>query len=70
MDNDLDQLASLEEESPISEHAYLASGMGMPVSSMSDMSPAMAMSTGTPVNGASMNGTSMGPPQMVSTQNY
>jgi transcription factor STE12 len=67
LDNDIDPLASLEEESPISEHTYLATSMG----SMSDMSPAMAtMNTGTPVNGPSMNGTSMGPPQMVSAQNY
>jgi len=69
LDNDVDPLASLEEESPISEHAYLASSMGMPTS-MSDMSPAMTMNTGTPVNGPTMNGTSMGPPQMISAQNY
>ncbi|KAF2669218.1 STE-domain-containing protein [Microthyrium microscopicum] len=70
LDNEVDALAALEEESPESEHAYLASGMGLPNGSMPDMSPAMTMNTGTPVNGPSMNGTSMGPPQMIAAQNY
>jgi transcription factor STE12 len=64
-----DGLLALDEESPVSDHAYLTnSGLS---SSMPHMSPAMStMNTGTPVNTAAMNGTSMGPPQMVSAQNY
>jgi len=69
-DNDNDPLVSLEEESPESEHAYLSAGLGGVSNTMQEMSPALSMNTGTPVNGPSMNGTSMGPPQMVTAQNY
>jgi transcription factor STE12 len=62
VENDEDQLGALEEESPESEHAFL----NLP-STASDMpTPMTSMSTGTSnMNGASMNGTTIGTPQMV-----
>ena len=69
-ENDHDHLISLEEESPESEHAYLSTGLGGVSQAIPDMSPALSMNTGTPVNGPSMNGTNMGPPQMIIAQNY
>jgi hypothetical protein len=69
-DGDDAGLLALDEESPVSDHAYLTNS-GMSASMPHMHSPAMStMNTGTPVNTAAMNGTSMGPPQMVSAQNY
>ncbi|KAF2841459.1 STE-domain-containing protein [Patellaria atrata CBS 101060] len=57
LENDEDQLGSLEEESPESEHAYLPSGLSMSTS-ISDL-PSMGM------------GVSMGPPQqLLAGSNY
>jgi len=70
LENGEDGLLALDEESPISEHAYLAHSGLSQNPSLADMSPAMSMNTGTPVHAAHMNGTSMGPPQMVAAQNY
>jgi transcription factor STE12 len=72
LDNDADQLVSLEEESPEpgAEQAYFTSAMGHGHSNSLDLGPAMgSMNTGTPVN-AAMNGTSMAPPQMIAAHNY
>jgi transcription factor STE12 len=80
LENELDNLGALEEESPESEHAYLSAGMGMPNNSSAELSPGMTMNsspgmtmnTATPFNGPMMNGTSMsmGPPQMIAAHNY
>jgi transcription factor STE12 len=72
LDNDLDNLGALEEESPESEHAYLSVGMGMATNSSAELSPGMTMNTGNSFNGPMMNGTSMsmGPPQMIAAHNY
>jgi len=67
LENDEDQLVALEEESPESEHAFL----NMPSTSSDMHTPMTAMSTGTSnMNGASMNGTTIGAPQMVAAHNY
>jgi len=66
--NEEDQLVSLEEESPDSEHSYLASSLSMPSATMAEMSGGM--------NGmhALMHGTSMsmggGGGHMIAAQNY
>lgn len=74
LENELDTLGSLEEESPESEHAYLSVGMGMSHASQSELSPGMTMTlSNTPSYlGPMMNGTSMsmGPPQMIAAHNY
>jgi len=73
LENDGDGLVALEEESPESEHAFLATGLGglgNSTVSLHDMSPVMNLNTGNSVNGPSMNGTSMGPPQMIAAQNF
>jgi transcription factor STE12 len=68
MENEHDHLISLEEEqSPEQEHALLDMTSNGPVL---DMGPAMSMNTGTHMNGASMNGTSMAPPQMIAAHHY
>jgi len=74
-ENDEQNIIDLDQESPESEHAYLAGGMGIPTSlheMQSGMQTPMGpMSTGTNnMNGPQFNGTSMGPPQMVAAQNY
>jgi transcription factor STE12 len=69
-DVDDQHIVDLEQESPESEHAYLAGSMSIPttISEMQSMGP---MSTGTNnMNGPQFNGTSMGPPQMVAAHNY
>jgi transcription factor STE12 len=67
LENEEDQLVALEEESPESEHAYL----NMPTSTSDIPTPMTSMSTGTNnMNGATMNGTSIGTPHMIAAHNY
>ncbi|KAF1986033.1 STE-domain-containing protein [Aulographum hederae CBS 113979] len=69
-----DNLVSLEEESPESEHAYLATNMGMPTS-MAEMQSMNSMHGMNGGGGLSMNGGSMSmgqqqQQQLVAAQNY
>lgn len=67
LENEEDQLVALEEESPESEHAYL----NMPTSTSDIPTPMTSMSTGTNnMNGATMNGTTIGTPHMIAAHNY
>ncbi|KAF2422069.1 STE-domain-containing protein [Tothia fuscella] len=71
-ENDEHNIIDLEQDSPESEHAYLAGPMMTTSLSAESMhTPMGSMSTGgNHMNGATMNGTSMGPPQMVAAHNY